>query len=316
MAKTSHIQVPVESEDKYYQSVQSMDRFIIPRIRTKTALLSRNKKLLIANRSLLPQCSALWNNFTDEQKQAWKDVDNHSQQHGYRTFLADQVQRIKLDLAGVATPNQYHQNMAGQLLVTAPADEIKIAQLHPSSYWVYQRVVGKDNMFEPVEVTESFVLPLKITISYKSDLTSTGEGSFVRFYASVRHLYQGQNLNHDLIINIPLQSHWFKEETTISELIGKAISYNLYIHLYNVTGTLLIDNVKAEHSGSNWTIDSFCNKIEQTFSRGFYQISQPWSPIILPTGASYQSIYTEDEIYTASLYGLRYYGINIYGEEE
>ena len=293
MAKTSHIEIPVESEDKYYQSLQTSDRFIIPRIRKKTALLSRNKKLLIANRSFLPQCSALWNNFTDEQKQDWKDVDNHSQKHGYRTFLADQVQRIKLDLAGVATPNQYHQNMVGQLLITAPADEIKIAQLHPSSYWVSQRVVGKDNMFEPVEITESFVLPLKITISYESDLTSTGGGSFAHFYASIRHLYQGQNLNYDSIIDIPLQSNWDKQELTTSELIGQAISYNLYIHLYNVTGTLLIDNVKAEHSGSNWTIDSFCNKIEQTFSRGFYQVSQPWLPITLPTGASYKSIYPE-----------------------
>ena len=293
MAKTSHIQIPVESEEKYYQSVQSMDRFIIPRIRAKTALLSRRKKLLIANRSLLPQCSAIWNNFTDAQRQAWKDVDSHSQKHGFRTFLADQVQRIKLDLAGTTTPNQYHQNLVGKILIEDPAEEIKIAQLHPSSYWISQRVEGKDNMFQPVEINESFALPLKLTISHKSDLISTGEGSFVRFYASIRHLYQGQNLNSDSVINIPLQSHWFSEELTTSELIGQAISYNLYIHLYKVRGTLLIDNVKTEHSGSNWTIDSFCNKIEQTFSRGFYQVAQIWSPITLPAGASYQSIYPE-----------------------
>jgi len=44
MAKTSHIQIPVESEDKYYQSVQSMDRFIIPRIRAKTDSFYQEEK--------------------------------------------------------------------------------------------------------------------------------------------------------------------------------------------------------------------------------------------------------------------------------
>ena len=291
MAKTSHIQIPVELEDKYYQSLQSMDRFIIPRIRTKTALLSRRRITEITNRSFLTQCSALWNNFTDEQKQDWKDVDPHSQKHGYRTFVADQVQRIKLELEGVATPNEFHQNLVGKLLIESPAEELKIAQPHPSSYWISQKVAGKDNMFQPVEISESFALPLKITISYKSNLTSTGAGSFAHFHAVVRHLYQGQNLSYDLIIDIPLQSAWDKKDATISELIGLAISYDLYIHLYKVRGTLLIDNVKAEHSESNWAIDTFCNKIEETFSRGFYQISQPWAPITLPEGASYKSIY-------------------------
>ena len=316
MAKTSYLQIPPELEEKYYSGIQTMDRFIIPRIRTKTALLSRNRIIEIASRSYLLQCSALWNNFTDEQKQAWKDIDPHSQQHGYRTFIADQVQRIKLDLAGIATPNQYHQDIVGKLLIESPAEELKIVQLHPSSYWVSQKVGGKKNMFQPIEVSENFALPLKITISYKSNLISTGAGSFARFYASIRHLYQGQNLNHDLIINIPLQSHWYKKETTISELIGQAVSYNLYLHLYKVRGTLLIDNVKTEHSANNWTRDSFCNKIEETFNRGFSQVIPNWSPITLPSGASYKSIYTGDEIYTASLYGLRWHGISLYGEEE
>lgn len=316
MAKTSYIQVPPELEDKFYKAVQTMDRFIIPRLKPKIGLFSRKRKTEIASRSYLSQCAALWNNFTDEQQQAWKDVDPHSQQHGYRTFIADQAQRIKLELAGVATPNQYHQDLVGKLLIESPADELKITQLHPSSYWISQKVEGKKNMYQPIEISESFSLPLKITISYKSDLTSTGEGSFAHFYTVIRHLYQGQNLSYNLIVSIPLQSHWNKKDITISSLIGQAVSYDLYIHLYNVTGTLLIDNVKAEHSGSNWAIDSFCNKIEQTFSRGFYQVSQPWAPITLPTGSSYKSIYAGDEVYTASLYGLRWHGIGLYGSEE
>ena len=178
-------------------------------------------------------------------------------------------------------------------MIEEPAEEIKLIQAHPSSYWLYQKVEGSQSMYEPVQVTEDFALPLKLTISYKSDLVSTGEGSFARFYASIRHLYQGQNLNHNEIIEIPLSAVWGKQETTISFLTGQAISYNLYIHLYKVRGILLFDNVKAEHSGSNWVRDTLCKKIEQDFTRQWYQIPKHWGVITMPEGAGYQSIYPQ-----------------------
>lgn len=315
MAKTGYLRIPPELEEKYYSGLQSMDRFIIPRMRPKTGPFSRRKIQKLINRSYLGTISDLWNNFSDEQRNAWKDVDIHFQKHGYRTFVADQSIRIKLGLEGVATPNQYHQDMVGKILIVEPAEEIKLTQPHPSSYWISSKVIGKKNMYEPVEITEPFSLPLQIGINYKSDLVSTGEGSFARFYASVRHLYQGQNLNHDLIINIPLESGWDTAEEEITELLGLAVSYNLYLHLYKVRGTLLIDNIKAIHSainfysdygigiygevkyaewsGQNWVRDPFCNKIEQSFNRAFYQVPRHWAPITLPEGASYKSVYPE-----------------------
>ena len=206
--------------------------------------------------------------------------------------------------------------MAGKIEIVEPAEEIKITQPHPHFYWVIRKIPGPNYIYEPAKVTESFSLPFKITINYKSNLVSTGEGSFARFYASIRHLYQGENLNHDLIINIPFQSQWWKDEAEITELLGFPISYNLYIHLYKVRGTLLIDLVKAEHSGSNWVRDTYCKKIEQDFTRGFYQVPKHWAPITMPAGSDYESIYHEELIYTASLYGLRFHGTLNYGEDE
>jgi len=293
MAKTTYLQIPPELEERYFSDLQSMDRFIIPRIRTKAVILSRAKKEDLIQKSYLPICSDYWQAFSDAVKQDWKDVDHHEQKHGWRTFVADQCIRINLDLIGTATPNEYHQGMVGKILIEAPAEEIKLIQPHPSSYWVYQKVAGKKSMYEPVEVDEDFSLPLKIGIHYKSDLSSTGEGSFARFYASIRHLYQGQNLNHDLIVEIPLSSNWAYQEISISSLIGLPISYNLYFHLYKVQGSLLFDNLISEHSANNWARDTFCNKVEQSFTRGFYQIPKHWAVIILPSGAGFQSIYPE-----------------------
>jgi len=313
MAKTSFLTIPPELEERYNEGIQTMDRFIIPRMRVKTGPLSKAKRGKLKARSNLTTVANLWNNFTDEQRIAWKVINPHFQKHGFRAFLADQNQRIKNGLSGVATPNQYHQDLVGKILIQAPADEIKLTQLHPSSYWINYKVPGKKNMFEPVEIEERFALPLVLAINYKSDLVSTGPGSFARFYATVRRLYQGRNIDQDLTIEIPLSSAWAEGEEELTEVTGVAIFYNLFLHLYNVTGTLLIDNVRAIHSainfyadyglkvygsskyaewsGQNWARDPFCKKIEESFSRGFSMVLNHWDPVILPSGASYNSVY-------------------------
>jgi hypothetical protein len=291
MAKTSYLDIDSELEEKYYSNLQSADRFILPRISVKKVLLSQQKIADLTSRSYLPVCSELWNAFTEEQQQAWKDVDPHPQQHGWRTFVADQCKRIKFGIEGVATPNEYHQDMVGKILIEEPAEEIKLIQPHPSSYWLQKKVTGKKGMYEMVEISEVFALPLSISINYKADLISTGEGSFAKFYASVRHLYQGQNLNTDLEINIPLSSAWAYDTVELTSLTGLAISYNLYIHLYKVRGTLLFDNIKAEHSGSNWARDTYCKNVEQDFTRQWYQVPKNWGVVEMPEGAGYLSVY-------------------------
>lgn len=291
MATTTYLTIPPELEEAYYSALQSGDRFVLPKIRPKTVILSRKKIANLTKRSYLPVCAALWHAFTDQQRADWKAVSPYARPHGWCSFIADQCKRIKFGLPGTATPNANHQDMVGKIEIVAPAEEIKIIQPHPSSYWVSRKVAGKKGMYEPVEVSEKLALPLKLTIHRKSNLVSTGSGSFARYYASIRHLYQGQNLNHDEIIEIPLVSDWTEQETTISTLIGTVTSYNLYLHLYKVTGTLLFDLVKAEHSGSNWVRDPFCKKIEQDFTRGFYQVPKHWAPITMPAGTDYESIY-------------------------
>lgn len=291
MAITTYLTIPPELEELYYKALQSGDRFVLPKIRPKTVILSRKKIKGLTRRSYLPAVAVLWHAFTDQQRADWKAVSPYARKHGWASFVADQCKRIKFGIPGTATPNANHQDMIGKLIIEAPAEELEIIQPHPSSYWVSRKVKGKKRMYEPVVVNEVLALPLKLTIHRKSNLVSTGEGSFVRFYASIRHLYQGQNLNHDEIIEIPLISDWAEQETTISTLSGIVASYNLYFHLYKVRGTLLIDLVKSEHSGSNWVRDTFCKKIEQDFTRGFYQVPKHWAPITMPAGTDYESIY-------------------------
>ena len=292
MARTNYIDIPVGQEELYYNGVQSGDRFVFPRIVRKNKFFSRKKKSKLKARSYLTTIKEIWAGFTEQQKQDWKD-DPHDTQHGWRTFVADQSKRIKFDLVGTATPNEFHQDMVGAVNIESPAEEVLIAQYHPAAYYIRKKVQGTKNTYEPIQVTEEVSLPIDLSINYKSDLISTGAGSFCKFYATVRSFYQGRDIDTNLEIDIPLVGGWANLTNSLSVVLGEVVGYTLFIHLYKVTGTLLFDNVKAEHSGQNWVRDTYCRDISQIFTRAYYQVPKNWAPITLPEGTDYDSLYPE-----------------------
>jgi len=291
MARTVYLDVPDGQEELYYKGLQSGDRFTFPRITRKSAFFSRYKKLKLTAKSYLPTIGALWQNFTNEQKANWKAVDPYEHPNGWRAFVADQSKRIKFGHAGTATPNEYHQDMVGALVIEAPAEEIEIAQYHPAQYYVYQKVQGKKAMYNPVSVEEYLTLPFEISLNYKSNLVSTGEGSFAKFYAQVRHYYQGQNLDKNLEIDLDLQTDWKSDSAILSSALGEVAGYTLFIHLYKMTGLFLFDNIKAEHTSQNWLRDTRCKDISQGFTKAFYQVPRNWGAVTVPPGTDFDSIY-------------------------
>jgi hypothetical protein len=294
MAKTTYVDIPAGQEDNYYSGLNQNDRFLFGRIVRKDTLLSRKRVVGLTQRSLLPQIAVLWNALSDAERLAWKNAGAKCNLTGWRLFVQDQCIRIKNEIAGVATPSLFHQSWVGQIHIEAPADEIKIAQLHPRFYWVSRKVVGRKGMYEPVKVTEDVTLPLKIGLSYKSNLTEVSSPTFAKLYVSVWHSYQGENLYYEHAINLDYIHGWQTVEATLSYLSGYVVGYNLYIHLSGLTGDLFFDNVKAEHSVQNWARDPACVNIDTTFTRAFFQVPKHWVAITLPEGAEYDSIYPSD----------------------
>jgi hypothetical protein len=291
MAQTSYIDLTPEQENLFFKCLSSGDRFVFPRVRRKLAFVSIKKKKGLTQRSMLPQVSALWNNFSDDEKTAWKNAAAQSNMRAYNLFVQDQCIRIKNDIEGVATPSLLHQSWVGYANIESPASEIKIAQYHPRSYYVLQSVKGKKGMKEPVLITEDFSLPLQLKINYKSNLSSVGSGSFARFYATIRSSYQGIDRFTDCIVPLDLSTDWKSATETINSVIGYMIGYTLYIHLYNVRGILYFDNLAAVHSSQNWLRDPVCKNINEGFTRAFYQVPKNWVGVEIPEGSSFESIY-------------------------
>lgn len=293
MAQTSYVEIPVELIDQYYKGLQSGDRFTFSKINKKTALISRKRKKGLTAKSYLSIIAEAWNLLTNDEKTAWSNAGAEMGLNGYRLFVQDKSARIINDLAGNATPSLLHQSWVGNLIIEAPASEIKIVQLHPRAYWVSKKVAGKKGMYEPVLVTEDLALPLEISLNYKSDLATVNGENFAKFYARVWHSYQGQDLYEELEISLGYSDDWNNKSATLTTLSGYVVAYELYLHLKGVRGNLYIDNVKSIHSGQNWVRDPFCKDIHQDFTRAFYQIPMHWAGIILPDGSWYESIYKD-----------------------
>jgi hypothetical protein len=293
MATTSFIDLDTSTEDAFFSGLQSGDRFTAPRIRRKTKFLSSKRKKGVTQRSLLPIIAPIWNAFFVAEKAAWNAAAAECDLTGYKLFVQDYCARVKNGLVGVATPSLLHQSFVGQLHVEAPATQLKIAQYHPRSYWVSQPVPKHKGMRQPVLVTEDITLPLSLSINYKSNLTSLGVGSFAKFYAEVRSSYQGIDRYEYCEIPFDLVADWKNAVASISQNYTYVIGYTLYIHLYNVSGDLYIDNVKCTHGAVNWVRDTFCKDINQDFTLAFYQIPKHWAGVEVPNGTEYNSVYKD-----------------------
>lgn len=293
MAKVSYVDLLPAEEILFYRNLNAQSRFLHAHVAKKNLLLSKKRIVGLTQRSLLPQVAEAWGLLTDSEKLDWGNAGAESDLNGYRLFVQDKIIRIKNELAGNATPSLLHQSWVGALMIEAPASELKIAQLHPRAYWVYKKVVGKKGMYEPVLVTEDFALPFEILLNYRAELESVGGGSFAKFYAIVWSSYQGFDIQNEKKIDLDLVSDWQNIFADLTSVAGYVVGYTLFFHLYNVRGTLYIDNVKAEHSAQNWVRDPFCKDIQQGFTKAFYQIPKHWVAITLPSGADFESFYID-----------------------
>jgi len=313
MAQTSYIDLTPEQEDLFFKTLRSSDRFQYPRITRKLTLFSVKRKKGLRQRSFLPQIAELWNGFSEAEKTAWNNAAANQVKNGYNLFVQDQSIRIKNDIAGVATPSLLHQSWVGYLNIEAPATEIKIAQYHPRAYWVRKKVTGKKGMVEPVLVTEDFAFPFRIQLNYKANLTAQSESAFAKFYALIRHSFQG--VDYYTGCEIPLDfdtsgegdEGWKQDSASVSlfgvsgfgdfnfgsesEFLTYYVGYALYFHLYNLRGTLYFDTIKGEHSSQNWARDPFCKNINEGFTKAFFQVPKHWVAVELPDGATFESIY-------------------------
>ncbi len=291
MARTSFIEIPPGMEDIYKKVIQSGDRFTFPHVKVKRLFTSRARKKGLTQKSLFLSLAPVWNAFSDVVKTAWTDAGAESDMPGFRLFVQDTAKRIANDLPGYATPSTIYQAMVGKMQVDSPAVGLTILQLHPASYYINSKVRGTRSQYEPKKIEEPLGMPINLAISYKSDLVSAGGSPRARFFVVLYSNYQGITIETVCEIAFDFSHDWERLTTSISSVKGQFRGYSAFIEINDLQGTLLFDNIEIVHTGQNWARDPFCNSIQTTFTKAFYQIPKNWAPEEIIDGAFYRSVY-------------------------
>lgn len=293
MAKTGFIEVPVGMESIYKKSIQSGDRFIFPHVKVKRLFTSRSRKKGLTQKSLFVSLAPVWNGFDTPTKDAWTEAGVESSLTGFKLFVQDTAKRIANGISGYATPSPLYQSMVGKMEVQSPAIGLTILQLHPQSYYVNRKVTGTRSQYEPVLISENLSLPVDIAISYKSDLSSAGDSPQAGFFIIIYSNYQGRTIENFCHISFDLSHDWDRLTASISSVKGQFRGYTAFVEIQDAQGILLFDNVEIVHTGQNWARDPFCNSIQTTFTKAFYQIPKNWAPQEIVDGSFYKSVYHE-----------------------
>lgn len=291
MATVGGLIIPPELEQAWHDFLRTVSPRKYGSVAKKGHLLSKKALLAVPARSLLPQIREEWHALSGAQRDAWKAAAQQNGQTGWRLFVQDTSYRLKYGLPGLSEPSLFHQYKVAHVDIIAPASGVKLVQYHPASYYKRRKVPGSKASYEEVEVREILQLPLMFGLSYRTELTAVDENATIEIYAVVKSSYQGRTIENETRVSLPLSSDWARTTATVTEVVGVARSYNLFIAVAGARGGFEFDNVVCYHSGSNYARDARCGDVNNELTRLNYQVEKSWEEVYLPTGAAYDSIY-------------------------
>ena len=294
MALVGYLEIPPELTALLKNLISSTSNRRTGAVRKAGYLPSRARVLNLTQRSLLPQISGFWDGLTPQQQLNWKMAARTMGMNGWNLFVQDTSYRLKYGIPGLATPSTLHQYKVGRVEIKAPADRVVLRQYHPEKYYVSKKMRGDTTLRENVPVYEKLRLPLLLGMSYRAQLVPTSPEYRARYYATIYSSYQGRTIETVHGFDFDLSTGWKRDATSITEVIGKARSYDLWIELHHVRGWFEWDNVASEHSGSNYARDARCTDVNNELTTANFQIEASWEEQVLPFGSAFGSVYPED----------------------
>lgn len=291
MAKTGSITVADELKNLQRNALEQSDRFLLSVVQGHKSLPSDARRKAIKEQSLFKFLSPLWRALTPTEKSLWKTAAGFSGINGWQLFISDNAARVRSDLPLDVQAVDLWQVRAGHLVIEPPASEILLEQAHPLTYYISQKIAGAPWKNEMVLLQENFSFPLDLEIRYKTDLTATGPEQRARYYAEVWTSYQGQDIKTIYAIDFNPSTDWTLGTLEISRPRGIIVGYTLFLDIYGYTGSVLFDNIRAVHGGTNWALDPRCDAIDKTFKKAFAIVPPFWVPKSAPSGATFQSQY-------------------------
>lgn len=294
MALVGYLDVPPELQALLKNLISSTSNRRTGAVRKAGYLPSRKRVLELTQRSLLPQIRDFWNGLDETQRTAWKVAAKTTNMNGWNLFVQDTAYRLKYGIPGLAMPSTLHQYKVGRIEIASPAKRVVLRQYHPEKYYISKKIRGDTMLRENVAIHERLRLPLLLALSYRCNLVPTDPEYRCRFYATIYSSYQGRTIQTERGFDFDLVTGWQRDATSITEVIGVARSYDLWIELENVRGWFEWDNVTSQHTGTNYARDFRCNDVNNELTTTNFQIEASWEEQFLPYGSGFASVYPDD----------------------
>lgn len=294
MAKVAFVNPEPDVKDRFRQQFTPLYKTKHSSLRWNGRIIPKRRRNEFTTRSLLPQIRDIWKGLDPAIREQWDIAAEEADYSGWQQFVQDMAYRIKFEVPGVATPSTLHTYKVGRVNLQSPASHFRLEQVHPVQYYQMQKVTGTKSQREPVAITEQLLLPLQIGLSYRTNLTSVGPDAYCKFYAEVTRSYQGKDLVDEVGFEIPLSSSWNRETATLSDVVGVARWYSLYIEFNNVHGWLEFDLVRSFHTGTNFARDFRCTNISSGITNFNYQLPASWAADEAEAGVTFGSVYPAD----------------------
>lgn len=294
MVKVGFINRSPDIKIPFNRAVVPVTKTVNSSVRANRHRPQRRRRGEIAGRSYLPALRTAWLGLTDDEKNAWIAAAAVDGRLPWHFFVSDTSARWSAGLSGVTNITEFHAGRVGHVELSGTATQITISQEHKLTHRRMQRVVGSKSQQVPTTVQEVLSLPLTIGCCYRSNLTAVGPNPYAKLYARVTTAHKGTNPTTDVVCILALVSGWASCEQTLYAVAGYLRNYSLNLELHDVTGTLEFDYMRAEHGGTNFAYDFRCDNIARGFSNANYQLPPPWTPVDVPLGATYSSVYPSD----------------------
>ncbi len=266
MTNVININVPPEAEELWAKSCVIRPGYWGDKVDKKNHIWrKRNFPSLIARGDFQGYANS-WNNLTASQQSDWDDAGGWAGMSGWDLFVIDFSYRQEQGIAGIATPNLYHQFKVGKLTIPASISRVRVRQ----SYYT----------LPDTEIDWAF--------NVFCALTSQGAGSYAKMIVRVKTGYIIEETDAYEIIEYEydlteFSTLWdYVSDSYIDGFLGNG-DVSFEIDVYKMTGSLYIDGMELDYNGSNYARDFQCDHVEFN-----------WDKILLPTGATWQSVYPPD----------------------
>jgi len=234
----------------------------IGNVTKKRTLFRREDIKNLPTYSLLTQCADAWFLLTSGEKAAWETAALACDLSGYNLFIQDKTYRLMNEIAGNATPNNYHQYLVGHLDIPEGAGDFLLKK------------VGNEIMS----------LPATLHINRNAVLTADpAGGEFIKVRFSYVYDDGGGPEWQSDELSLAKSSSWGTETLAITQQTNPTGVFYLEIEGHNVKGDFYFDNFYVSDLNGILTSDRPCEKVENKFNG-----------IIIPAGMTYSSIYPAD----------------------